>query len=146
MIKIYHYSNSDFKGYIDPGFFGANSYTRNSGRISGVKRVYFYLDKNNKEYYFNGCQFLYITEIDKNKLYDIGKDILKLAGRNDILRAIKNKGYIGIIGNNGFNCICLFKAVKIIKRLTLTKAGKYAILKHKGLQVTRETCESKKRG
>jgi len=130
MVKIYHYSNSDFKGYIDPGFFGANSYTRNSGRISGVKRLYFYLDKNSKEYYFNGCRFLYIASIDKNKLYDIDKDNLKLAGRNigDIFVYIKQLGYKGLIGSNGYKAGIIFYPIKIKQRKDLTKAGNNAIL------------------
>ncbi len=44
MIKLYHYSNNDFKGYIKPSFFGLNSYTNNSKKISGFKRIFFLFD------------------------------------------------------------------------------------------------------
>lgn len=116
-LKLYHYSNRDFKGYIKPSFFGFNNHSGNSERISQVKRSFFYLKANQKEYYFNGIKFLYIAEIIKNKLYNIDKDpkkiLNKLNCRSDIYQAIKKKGYLGIIGNNGYNIACLFNPIKI---------------------------------
>ena len=123
-IKLYHYSNSDFKGYIKPDFFGFNTYSHYSARLSGVKRSYFYTDKNNKEFYFYGSKFCYIVKIDKNKLYNICEDKLKVYDRvKDVYKTIKNKGYSGISGLLGdfCGCVVLFKAIKINKRLTLTK-------------------------
>jgi glutaredoxin-related protein len=125
MIKLYHYSDRDFKGYIKPDFFGENNYSGNSKKLSGIKRAYFYLDRNGKEYYFNGVKYCYITEVSKNKLYDITQDkkgILKnLRSSQDIFEQVKKKGYIGLIGSNGIACAVLFKAVKIKYRKTLTK-------------------------
>ena len=121
MIKLYHYSNKNFKGKIDPLYFGSNSYSRNSCRVSGVKRVYFYLDRSSREYYFNGCKYLYIAEVKGGLLYDINIDPLQLAGvGRDIFAEAKKRGYIGIIGNNGFGCAVIFKALKIKFQEVLT--------------------------
>jgi hypothetical protein len=117
MIKIYHYSDQDFKGYIKPSFFGLNSFTNNSAKISSIKRSFFYLQDKKSEYYFGGAKFLYISEVKKSDIYDYTKDILKLKEKNlqytDILRLIKKLKFKGIKGNNGFDIVCLFDNVKI---------------------------------
>ena len=130
-LKLYHYSQVDFKGLIRPGFFGKNCYTRNSERESGLNRTFFYLGKG-KEYFLNGSKFCYIAEIEKFKLYDLIKDEKKLLEKwtfDKVLGYIKNLGYWGVIGNNCFNVVCLFRAIKYIDKRTLTKAGKYVIFK-----------------
>lgn len=123
-ITLYHYSNKDFIGHIKSCFFGYNSYTTDSQRISKVKRSYFYLDKNKKEYYFNGCQFLYITKIQDNKLYDIDKDcqgiVAKLKYNEDLYKVIKHKGYDGIISYKNIPQAVIFKDMKIIDKKVLT--------------------------
>jgi hypothetical protein len=92
MLKLYHYSNTDFKGYIRPDFFGLNSYTKNSAKESGVKRSFFYIGRG-REYFFQGVKFCYITEIDPAKVYDIDKDkkklVKKLVFGQDIFEVIK---------------------------------------------------------
>jgi len=123
-IKLYHYSNQDFRGYIKPSFFGVNNYSGNSKRISGINRSYFYLEPDKKECYFNGARFLYIGAVNKKRLYNLNEDKLKIVKRlrntQDIYTAVKRKGYTGLIGSNGLSCVVLFYPVKIIKRLTLT--------------------------
>ena len=119
MIKIYHYSDIDFSGYIKPDFFGYNSYTQNSGRISRTKRSFFYLDAISREYYFNGVKFLYIAKVDEKKLYNLDDDVLKLAGQGNIYDKIKKAGYIGVIGNNGYNSGILFYPTKILEKKVL---------------------------
>ncbi len=122
MIKLYHYSNKDFKGYIRPDYFGENNYSRNSEDISGVKRSYFYLDRESREFYFSGVKFRYIVKINKKRLYNLNKDKLGLAGRvKDIFRAVKSRGYIGLIGSNGYSCGVLFYPAKIKGKEILTK-------------------------
>ena len=123
MIKLYHYSHKDFSGYIRPDYFGENNYTKTSGKISGVKRNYFYLNKTGREYYFNGVKFLYIAEIKESQLYNLNKDKLKLAGRyNDIYKKIKKRGYKGLIGNNGYSCGVIFYPIKIKQRKKIGRA------------------------
>lgn len=125
-IKLYHFSNGDFKGYIRPDFFGLNSYTDFSNKLSGVKRSYFYLEPIPFERQLEGRKFLYITEVNKNKIYDIAKDDLKLLNRYKTIyrffQKIKSLGYIGILGHTAykFEVISLFKAIKIKDRKTLT--------------------------
>jgi hypothetical protein len=122
MLTLYHYSNKDFKGYIKPSFFGANNYTNNSARLSGVNRSFFYITKG-KEHFFEGVKFCYIAEIEKHKIYDIIKDPKKLIKfslekglQNDIFSICKNLGYAGVKGNNGFDVVCLFKPIKYIDK------------------------------
>jgi hypothetical protein len=119
MIKLLHYSNKDFKGYIKPSFFGANNYTNNSARLSGVNRSFFYIGKG-REYFLQGAKFCYIADIEKHKIYDLIKDKKNLKticlNFSDILKKVKNLGYYGIKGNNGFDVICLFKPIKYIDK------------------------------
>ena len=127
MIKIYHYSNKDFRGYIKPDFFSSNSYSGNSQRISGVKRSYFYLEAIPFERQLEGKKYLYIAQVNKNKIYDIVKDNLRLLNKSKTATILFNKliklGYIGILGHTTykFEVISLFKAIKIKGRKTLTK-------------------------
>jgi len=122
-IKLYHYSNVDFKDKIKISFFGANTYTRHSRNLSIIKRSHFYLDRDKKEYFFNGVKFLYITEINKNKLYNLNTDDLKCNGNfnnvTDFYKFLKDKGYYGIIGNNSYNVAILFKDIKITDKINL---------------------------
>ena len=122
-IILYHYSNKDFSGRISPEFFGDNAYTNNSGNLSGIKRVYFYTEAGKREVYLFGAKYLYTAEISASALYDIEADkkgiIPGLAGR-DIYAVLKSKGYAGALGNNGYICAALFKAVKIKSKKALT--------------------------
>ena len=118
MIKLYHYSNRDFTGFIKPDFFGLNDYSRNSKRISQVKRSYFYIDPANREFYFSNNKYIYITEIIESKLYNIDIDPAKLIKPGkDIYYEVKKRGYMGLLGNNGFNCGILFYPARIKTRL-----------------------------
>ena len=122
LIKLYHYSNQDFKGYVKPSFFGANSYTQNSVYESEIDRSFFYIGRG-KEYFLNGTKFCYIVKIAKSKIYDLEKDIKKFKDKycfNDILLNIKRLGYYGVKGNNGFDVVCLFKSIKYIDKRALT--------------------------
>lgn len=133
MIKLYHYSNIDFKGYIKPEFLGANFYTNNDKNISGLARAFYYTRPGAVEYLLKGSQYLYIIKVDPGRIYNITKDkagyIKKTRGDIDkALRLIKNK-YIGVIYSLGnYKVVNLFIKAKINKRLTLTKPGIYAIL------------------
>ena len=116
-LKLYHYTNADIKGYIKPDFFGLNTYTKNSASLSDVKRSYFYIGKG-KEYFLNGVTYRYTAIVEAGKIYDIDKDIKGFKNKNlkDILLYIKNLGYYGIRGNNGFDVVCLFKRIKYIDK------------------------------
>jgi hypothetical protein len=118
MIKLYHYTNADIKDKIKPSFFGHNVFTTKSALLSNVKRSYFYVNNDEKEAYFRGAVYKYIAQVNESRLYDISKDKLKLSEKFNgvfykILQYIKNKGYIGVIGNNGFGVVSLFYDVKI---------------------------------
>lgn len=115
-INLYHYSNQNFSGYIRPEFFGYNSFTNNSQKISGVKRIFFYTDKDRKEFFFNGCRYLYLAKIEKNKLYNLDIDILKVLTNKrikDIYIYIKKLGYKGILSGN---IAVLYSKIKITQK------------------------------
>ena len=125
-IKLYHYSDQDIKGKIDPKFFGKHSFTQTSANLSNIKRSYFYTNTTEKEFFFDQAKFCYTVRVNKKLLYDLKKDPLELWGElsddqdfYDIVPIIKKKGYIGIIGTNGFKVVCLFKAIKFINRRLL---------------------------
>lgn len=121
MIKLYHYSNKDFKGYINPSYFGINNYTNNSAKISNVKRCYFYINKKEKEFFFYGTEFCYIAEIKEEVLYNLNEDSLNIVKNlkydEDIHIELIRRGFKGLIGDNGFKCAVLFYPVKIKERL-----------------------------
>ena len=122
-MRLYHYTNEDIKDKIKISFFGLNTYTSNSKRISNIKRSYFYIDRDKKEYFLNGARYCYIVELNINKLYNLNTDILgivkNLKNTQDIFQEVKNKGYRGVIGSNGFNCVVLFKDIKIKEKIIL---------------------------
>jgi len=129
MIKLilYHYSNTDIKGYIKPDFYGINNYTVFSVYKSAIKRSYFYLEDKPQEKIFITSKFLYTAEVLQDKIYNIIEDKLNLQEKlntfTDILQEVKKRGYIGILGNvNGkYNIISLFKPIKIKSKINLTK-------------------------
>jgi len=131
MIKLYHYTNKDFKGYIEPGYFGNNFYTNNDKNISGLARAFYYTRPGKVEYLLKGSKYLYISEIKPGSIYNLTRDkagYLKRTG-GDIdraLRLIKRK-YRGVLYNLGYNVINLFTRAKIKQRKALTRAGKYVI-------------------
>lgn len=114
-IKLYHYSNIPRLKKISPKYFGKNSYTDNSGKLSQVKRSYFYITAE-AEISLKACQYCYTATINKKSLYDIEADILSLKNGNfdGILRQVKALHYKGIIGavNKKFKVVCLFNNIK----------------------------------
>jgi len=112
-IKIYHFSNSNFTGHVEPKFFGGNFYSRNSERISNVKRCYFYTDISSFiiEQRFLASYYLYISEIDRGLLYDLDSNEIK--NFKDIYESAKKLGYKGIIKDK---IVALFYSAKIIKK------------------------------
>jgi hypothetical protein len=114
MLKIYHYSNVNFKGYIKPSYFGLNKYTHNSQVLSNIKRIYFYSTPGIKEVHLQYSKYLYIAKINKEKLYNI--DSNKIIS-SDIYKAVKEAGYIGLYNSEQ---VVLFYKVKILKKIDLT--------------------------
>ena len=123
MIKLYHYSNTDIKDYIKPDFYGSNYFTSNDKNITNVKRAFYYT-KPEPEALLRGSKFLYIVEIEPSQLYNISQDskgYLKSHSISEALRHIK-RHYKGVIYNIGkVEIVNLFKRIKIINKITLTK-------------------------
>ena len=121
---LYHYSNEQFNGYIRPSFFGKNGFTSYSQNLCNIKRSYFYINIYEREYFFSGARYRYITDIDEKKLYNIDEDRLKIVNnktQTDIYRYLIKKGYRGIIGTNGYKIVILFNKIKIKSQVNLTK-------------------------
>jgi hypothetical protein len=130
-LKLYHYSNKNFKGFIKPGYIGENTYTRNDSNISGLARAFYYTRPGAVEYLLKGSKYLYITEVKPGDIYDLTEDkrgyLIKSRGDIDkVLRIIK-RNYKGVIYSVGYKVVNLFSRAKIKQRKTLTKAGKYVI-------------------
>ena len=117
-IKLYHYTNKPDIEKISPSFFGNNSYTGVSNRISSFKRSYFY-DKPDPEILLKNSRYCYTAKIKANELYNLTDDILSLnKGQynfTEILWKLKKLKYKGIVGsvNEKYNVICLFYDVKV---------------------------------
>lgn len=118
-IKLYHYSNKKIAN-IEVKFFGENYFTSNDKKASNIARAFFYIEKKPFEHIFKNCK-CYISEIEKNKLYDLridsGKLIEKfsdLGGCNitKLLKYIK-KFYRGCIYKTGnLNIVTLLYNIK----------------------------------
>ena len=112
---ISHYSDKNFKGKIEPKYFGSNSYTQNSVKEASIARSFFYIGRG-REYFLNGAKYRYTAEIDNHKIYNLEIDNknLKAICKNfeDILKRVKFLGYRGIRGNNGYDIVCLFYPLK----------------------------------
>jgi hypothetical protein len=124
-IKLYHFSNSDFKNKISVNFYGQNYFTSNDFKITEVKRAFYYLEPRELEHRFIGCRYLYITEILKSRVYDLRADLrgykLRYNTITRLLRAIK-QNYNGVIYEaGGVVIVNLFYDVKIKDKVTLTK-------------------------
>jgi len=112
-MKIYHFSDKSFDGYINSAYFGDNYYSKSSEKISTIKRSYFYTDItiNKIEWRFRSSQYLYIAEISKDLLYDL--DSGRLKGNEDIYYLAKKVGYKGVFRDN---IVVLFDKIKILKK------------------------------
>ena len=118
MIKLYHYSQADFKDKVKVIFYGLNYYTSNDKNITDIKRAFYYTEPR-PEALLKGCKFLYITEYPKFRLYDITKDLrgyLKDKTIDKALYQIKQR-YNGVIYKIGdFEIVNLFYDVKFTKK------------------------------
>ena len=118
MIKLYHYSQADFKDKIKVKFYGLNYYTTNDKNLTDIKRAFYYT-KPEPEALLLGSKYLYITDYPKFRLYDITKDLkgyLKDKTISKALSQIKQK-YNGVIYRIGKNEIMnLFYDTRYTKR------------------------------
>jgi len=125
-IELYHYTNIDNLKYIDPKFYGNNSYTPKN---SITKRSYYYTNKKDRELFFLGCMYRYTVCLSDIRyqylIYDIDKDTDKIYNSDKLtfdgkMNKIKRKGYIGIqFEYNNRKVICLFYKQKVIKKEVL---------------------------
>ncbi len=124
-VNLYHYSNRDIKGNIQVKYFGDNSYTKNDIKACNIKRAFYYIGKSKIEYTFNYSKYLYITKVNKNKLYNLDIDKKKLKEKFttknldivDITKLLKHikKRYTGVIYNN--NIACVFNDIPYTKKI-----------------------------
>lgn len=122
-MKLYHYTDKNIKT-LRVEKFGNNSFTLADCRASGVKRVFFYLEKKAVEYQLERAKFLYIVQA--GRLYDLRADKRELVRKfsksgaveiEGLLKYIKRQ-YRGIIYNTGgLNIACLFYNIKPIKKI-----------------------------
>ena len=125
-IKIYHPSDKKFD-IVKVKYFGEHLYTRGDVRASNLNRSFFYFKQHCPERRFRTCQYSYVVEMDKRKLYDLRTDKQGLIDRfvtnkhdiDGMLRYIK-KLYMGVIYDLGeYNIITIFYDVKPIKIINL---------------------------
>ena len=121
MIRLYHYSQADFKDKIKVKFYGLNNYTFYDKNLTDIKRAFYYT-KPEPEHFLKGSKFLYITDYPKFRLYDITKDLkgyLKDKTISKALSQIKQKynGVIYRIGNS--EIVNLFYDTRYIKQEVL---------------------------
>ena len=118
MIRLYHYSQADFKDKIKVKFYGFNYFTTNDKNLTDIKRAFYYT-KPEPEHLLKGSKFLYIVDYPKFRLYDITKDLkgyLKDKTISKALSQIKQK-YNGVIYRIGKNEIVnLFYDTRYTKR------------------------------
>jgi len=117
-VKLYHYSNVNIPDKIRIKTFGRNSYTRNDVRVCNIKRAFYYTDKRKVEYILKYSKYLYIIEVNKNKLYNLDIDKNKLKTKFTDLYKLVNyikKHYIGAVYNQ--NVVSVFKDLQYNKKI-----------------------------
>lgn len=120
-IKLYHFSNSDFSDKIRVNNYGQNYWTQNDVNGTNVKRSFFYLEDKALEYRFRGAKYCYITQVQKERLYDLREDkrgYISLYGNNitKLLWKIK-QNYNGIIyRSGGIDIVNMFYDTTIVER------------------------------
>ena len=123
-ITLYHYTSNKIKdNYLRVKYYGYNWYTKNDVTATPVKRLFFFTTPKPLEYRFKGWQYRYTVSIDKNFIYDLRINKLKLPTDSitNLLNILIKKGYKGIIYNVGYDVVNLFYDVKINNKSILTK-------------------------
>jgi len=119
-VRLYHYSNTNIKDKLKVKHFGANSYTNNDGRISSLKRSFYFTSSTVPEARFQGSHYRYTIDIPKKDIYNLISDSKKLAKRynniHSLLKTVKKLGYKGVIYNVGYNIVNLFYDIKYDKK------------------------------
>lgn len=117
----------------NPKLFGNNAFTQNDAKLSGIPRVFFYVDLKDKEQFFFGST-LYKAIVPARLIYDLEKDPEKLT---DLARAgdrvggyrvnvgvlnfsklfslIKKAGYNGVYYDNGKKIVNWFVPIQLEK-------------------------------
>ena len=119
-MRLYHYSNTNIEAKVKVKHFGANSYTDNDGRISSLKRSFYFTSSTVPEARFQGSHYRYTIDIPKKDIYNLISDSKKLAKRynniHSLLKTVKKIGYKGVIYNVGYNIVNLFYDIKYDKK------------------------------
>ena len=125
-IKLYHYSEIDIPDKIKVKTFGKNYFTKNDISACNIKRSFYYIGKPKIEQFFKYSKYLYITEVNKNRLYNLDIDKGKLKNKFtrknldivDIPKIVSyiKKRYIGAIYNK--NVVSVFKDLSYKKKIT----------------------------
>ena len=124
-VKLYHYSNANIPDKIKVKNFGQNAYTRNDISACNIKRAFYYIGKGKIEHILKYSKYLYIVEVNKNKLYNLDIDknklkekfINKRLGNVNIYNLVKyiKKHYTGAIYND--NVVSVFKDLPYTKKV-----------------------------
>ena len=124
-IKLYHFSNNNIKDKIKVSYYGNNSFTFNDLKVTNIKRSFWYLTSEPLEHRFKHCNYCYIIELNKSRLYDLTIDKKKFLKQrwtiHQLLRYIKYLGYKGIIYDLGYKVVNLFYDTKFTEKIDLTK-------------------------
>ena len=120
-IKLYHYSDKDFTGRINIKFFNDNSYTFNDYKSCKIKRAFYYTDNSIIEYNLQGAKFLYIIEVNKNKIYDLQIDKKQIKNRfntiPELLTYLKNNFSGAYYQIGGLKIVILFENIEFKSKI-----------------------------
>ena len=125
---LYHFTNKNIKGRLNPSYFGDNLWTSRDKIASTCDRLFFYTQDRPVEKFFKGCLYCYIVKVSENNIYDITQDRDNLLNQsknngNDsinidrLLTLIKLAGYKGILYNIGYDIVCLFDDIGYDKKI-----------------------------
>lgn len=126
-IKLYHYSSINVDSFIaNPSMFGQNSFTLGDAKHSTMPRVFFYVNKAQKERFFN-ASFLYTAIVPVSEIYHLIDDIAgfktKIREENngalnfdELFKRVKGAGYKGVYYvPNGIEMINWFYPIKVTR-------------------------------
>lgn len=112
---IYHPSNKKFD-IVKVSYFGENFYTQNDKKSSPIQRSFWYTELPIPEDRFKDVKYIYIANININRIYDIEEDKFNFRNKfktiHKLLLYLKQQ-YIGLKYKiDTYNLIILFKDIK----------------------------------
>lgn len=126
-ITLYHYTDIDQDELVlDVNKFGENFWTKRDKAVSSTPKLFFYLDPEDKERFFNRGSTLYTVDVSASEIYNVLKDPLELKKEvrnknngvmdiDNLITKIKTAGYKGMYYRPNRELVTWFENITVQK-------------------------------